>query len=820
MISRLLHSITDTASSRRGKFVMMGAWLLLVVLFMLFAPKITDFYNNTSSQSLPAAAESQVAQHLLLQKFPANQGTPAILVFSDPAGLSIADRFLLHQVSDWLTSEARPRSVSALVSVFTVPQAAGQLISSDGTTAIMIVQMQGDASGPQVQQDVKTIRAYVQKVVAGSTLQGVLTGPAGVLTDLVTIFSSVDLTLLLTTVSLVFVLLILLYRAPLLALLPLLAVSLALQVANTLLAFGAQAGLFTVGQMSANIATVLIFGAGTDYGLFIASRFREELQQTQDKHAAMRQTMRAVGEAITSSAGTVIVALCTLLLASLGLYTSLGPTLIIAIAVMLLAGLTLVPALIVWVGRAAYWPLIPRYQADYAQRAARSVPRGFWGRLGQWVACHRVLAVVSSTLLLGVLALGNIGSQPSLNFLTSFRVSTDSTSGYALLQRHFSPGTLAPTTILLQLHGVQPDAYQHLVQFDQITAGLQHVAGVASVDGPTRPVGSPPSADVATLQANIAALPASVRAALRANQPLPPCQGSACFTINPQNAATIGAYAASLQYVSTDATTVSLTVDLTDDPYSLQAIERLQSVRDALNHAIAAHGLGAGASTSVNVYLAGQTAQLADTLAYNQRDTLLVVPVVLALVFFVLALLLRSLLAPLYLLAAVALNFAAAIGACGFFFQRIEGQDGFNYAIPLYTFIFLVALGADYTIFLMSRVREEAQRRALRAGVPYAVSRTGGVITSAGLILAGTFLVLTSLPLTLLYQLGVCVAVGILLDTFVVRGLLVPGLVLLLGRWNWWPGHFGQVQPVVQTADLPETAPVSAGSERPESTNA
>jgi putative drug exporter of the RND superfamily len=816
MISRLLHRITDIASSRRGKFVVIGVWLLLILLLMIFAPKLATLYNSNSSQSMPAGAKSLVAQQLLLQKFPGNRGTPAILVFSDPAGLSIQDRFLIHEINDWLTSSARPHSVSGVVSVFIVPQATGQLLSSDGTTTIMIAQLQGDASGAQLQQDVKTIRRHLQKTLTGSTLQGVLTGPAGVLTDLVTIFSSVDLTLLLTTVGLVFVLLILLYRAPLLALLPLLAVSLALQVANALLALGAKVGLFSVSQMSANIATVLIFGAGTDYGLFIASRFREELQRTQEKHEAMRLTMRAVGEAITSSAGTVIVALFTLLLASLGLYTSLGPTLIVAILVMLLVGLTLVPALIVWVGRVAYWPFIPRYQLATAPKGTvPQKPRGFWGRLGLWVAGHPVLAVVSSTLLLAVLALGNIGSQPSLNFLTSFRVATDSTTGYAQLEKHFSPGTLAPTTILLQFHGNHSDAYQHLVQIDEVTSDIQRVAGVAIVDGPTRPVGVAPTESVATLQANIAALPAIVRSAILNNQALPVCQGANCTTISSQEAVTIGAYAASAQYISVDNTTVSLTVDLADDPYSLQAIGQLQTMQAILTHSLAVHGL----ENSVNAYTAGQTAQLEDTLAYNQHDTLLVVPVVLALVFLILALLLRSLIAPLYLLGAVALNFLAAIGACGFLFQRIEGQDGFNYAIPLYTFIFLVALGADYTIFLMSRVREEAQRYDLQIGVPYAISRTGGVITSAGLILAGTFLVLTSLPLTLLYQLGVCVAVGILLDTFVVRGLLVPGLVLLLGRWNWWPGHFLHAQSEAQLEVQPEVIPVAPTVERSENTN-
>ncbi|HEX6122292.1 MAG TPA: MMPL family transporter, partial [Ktedonobacterales bacterium] len=258
---------------------------------------------------------------------------------------------------------------------------------------------------------------------------------------------------------------------------------------------------------------------------------------------------------------------------------------------------------------------------------------------------------------------------------------------------------------------------------------------------------------------------------------------------DPLQAQAVGLFAASTQYVSPDDSTIKLTVVLQDDPYALAAINRIAPLRATVARALAANGLGLSDATSASASLAGQTALLADTQRLNQRDMLLIVPAVLLLVGIVLALLLRSLIAPLYLLGAVTFNFLAALGVCGFFFVRVEGQDGYNYAIPLYTFIFLVALGADYTIYLMSRVREEGQRLGLEAGVPLAVGRTGGVITSAGLILAGTFAVLTTLPINILYQLGICVAVGVLLDTFVVRGLLVPGLVLLLGRWNWWPGR-------------------------------
>jgi putative drug exporter of the RND superfamily len=651
------------------------------------------------------------------------------------------------------------------------------------------VPLAGDTSGSAFQHAVTDIRAYLKNVTAHTGLRAYATGPAGVVEDAVLIFSATDLPLLLGTVGLVLVLLILLYRSPILALLPLLAVGWALQVVNALIGFAGQIGLFGVSQQATSIMTVLLFGAGTDYTIFVAVRFREELLRTQDKHEAMRTTMRAVGEAITSSAGTVILALLTLTLTAIGLYNSLGPTLAMAVAVMLMAGLTLVPALLVWLGRAAYWPFVPRYQAEQAARSDVTSLRGFWGKLGAWTARHRVVAVAGSAMLLAVLTLGNIGTQPSFNFLTSFRNPTASSSGYAILREHFPAGTLAPTTLLIKLQGTQPDAYQHLVQLDEVLVAVQKVPGVAKVEGPTRPDGNAPLVDPATLQAAIAALPPGVRNAIRSGKqvPLAPtCQGPQCPPPDPQLMATIGAFAASSTYVSPDNSTLQLSVVLRDDPYSLEAINRIDPLRGALTKAIKDTGLSAVG------YLAGQTSLLADTSGYNQHDLLLIVPLVLVLVGLVLALLLRSLVAPLYLLGAVTLNFLATIGACDFFFQHIAGQEGYSYAIPLYTFIFLVALGADYTIFLMARVREEARRHGLEAGVPYAVSRTGGVITSAGLILAGTFAVLTTLPLNVLYQFGVCVAVGVLMDTFIVRGLLVPGMVLLLGRWNWWPGKLPQ----------------------------
>jgi uncharacterized membrane protein YdfJ with MMPL/SSD domain len=804
MITRLLHGLTDASSSRRGSIVTIIFWLILAVVLVVLAPQLASIYDNNSTQSIPSDADSQVAQRLLLQKFPASHGTPAIIVFADTNGLSSADRASIKEYYDWLSSKASPAAVGPIVSIFNIPQATSQLISADNKTMTLLVTLNGSTTDAAFTTTVKTLRAQLQNTLQHTSLEAHLTGPAGIVVDAGQIFAATDLPLLLATVGLVLILLIILYRSPILALFPLFTVGWALQVVNALIGFAGRAGWFGVSQQATSIMTVLLFGAGTDYTIFIASRFREELLHTPDKYQAMQRTMRAVGEAITSSAGTVILALLTLIFTTIGLYFSLGPTLALAIVVMLLAGLTLAPALLVLPGRAAFWPFIPRYQESAPTPTTTGELHGFWGRLGQWTAKHRVLAVVSSTLLLAILALGNIGTQPTFNFLTAFRQPTDSGSGYTLLQKHFPAGTLAPTTVLLQFRGTDANSYDHFAQLDAITAQLQRVNGVAKVEGPTRPDGKAPTTDAATLQSEIAALPPTLRAALRNGSTAgPTCQGPQCPPPDPRVLAAIAAYGASLSYVSPDNSTVQLSVIFNTDPYSLTAINYIAPLRIALNSALSNNQLGAN---QVIVHIAGQTSLLADTLGYNQRDTWLIVPAVLLLVGIILALLLRSIVAAVYLLAAVTLNFLATIGLCSFFFLHIQGQDGFNYAIPLYTFIFLVALGADYTIFLMSRVREEAQRKGLDAGVPFAVSRTGGVITSAGLILAGTFAVLTTLPLNILYQFGICVAVGILLDTFIVRGLLVPGLVLILGKWNWWPGHLTSTSENASTTGTTEPA--------------
>jgi len=224
-----------------------------------------------------------------------------------------------------------------------------------------------------------------------------------------------------------------------------------------------------------------------------------------------------------------------------------------------------------------------------------------------------------------------------------------------------------------------------------------------------------------------------------------------------------------------------LEATLTSAPDSPAAYATIDRARDAV-HAIPGANAIVGGTTAVNL----------DVHRASAHDRNLIIPIVLVVVFVILALLLRALVAPVMLIATVVLSFAATLGVSALFFDNVFNFGGADTSFPLFVFVFLVALGIDYNIFLMTRVREEAQRVGPRSGALAGLSATGGVITAAGAVLAGTFAVLATLPVTFLTEIGFAVAFGVLLDTLVVRSVLVTALNLDLGRWVWWPSRLAR----------------------------
>lgn len=685
-------------------------WLLIVGVLTQLAPTLESVQDNESANLPPAASDSLRARDLIRQASPTPGALPAIVVVHGDDTPQTEITSAVSRITETLAGPDRPAQVPAegIVSTATVPQAADELVSPDGSTQLIIVPVTGNPSDESFRAAVDDVRRLAADQ-AGQTKVAV-TGPAGIATDTVKVFSSGDMTLLLATVLLVLVLLLLIYRSPLMALVPVLAAGIAMRVAEALGAMLADAGLITVSSQTASIMTVLLFGVGTDYALIITARYREALREESDRPRAMQTALREVGETIVASASTVVLAMMALLVAVSPSLRGFGPYLALGVAVMALVAFTFIPALILIFGRAVFWPSSERKAAERSQGGV------IWQRVASLV--HQAPAKVAAGLLilLVVMSAGLLSYQETFNSLSGFRTDTESARGQALIADQFGPGRLAPATVVVR---TEAD-----LRNDPATKEIQSaLANEANVDR----LAGPPT-------------------------------------------------------FSQDGQTAFFDVVLDKDPYSAAALDAVEPLENAARTAAADAGI-----KDPTVLVGGETATTADIRDALNRDTIYIVLLVLLIVTAVLILLLRSLLAPLYLVATLVLSFLATMGATVFFTVTVLGDEGIGNRVTAYVFIFLVALGVDYNIFIMSRFRREVRGAMPSTALRTALLRTGGVVSSAGLILAATFSVLMTQPIRELFQFGFAMAFGILLDTFLIRPLLVPAIVRLLGDRALWP---------------------------------
>jgi len=540
-----------------------------------------------------------------------------------------------------------------------------------------------------------------------------------------------------------------------------------------------------VSQIASLLLIVLVLGAGTDYALFLMFRVREEMRAGLACHEAIARSVARVGETITFSAGVLIAALLSLAAASFSLYSGLAAPLAIAIGLMLVAGLTLLPALLAICGPAAFWPSSVRPGAGRA---------GWWG-----AACARIVRRPAATLAAGLVVFCGLAVASAGYLAAGFGgpatapAGSDSARGNALLARHFPQTAANPTVIVLRLR--QP---AWAAPAAVAAAGRQLAADpvFTSVSGP--------------LNANGTALtPAQYAALYAAYGPPRAMTDSAAVRVPPAKLAAYQSYRASGSYVSADGRTVSFATSLAaGSPASTAAAEAVPAVRAAAARAARAAGAPASGVT-------GQAAFTYDVAQLSDGDLWTVIPIAIAVIAVLLALVLRSLIAPLYLIASVVLSYFAALGLTVLLFVNVAGQPGLTFILPFLLFVFLLALGEDYNILVMTRIREEAHRLPLREAVGRALRVTGTTVTSAGLVLAGTFGVLAIVGsgsagaqnVRTIVNVGVGLALGVLMDTFLVRTLLVPSAVVLIGRWNWWPSALYRAQPAAVPAAPPDGGP-------------
>ena len=689
-----MNSFARLVSGRRSKFAVLALWLAALAAMGPLIGQFESKQKNEPSSFLPEGAES-VRALALSDQFPSAEGVAAIAVFSRPEGLTGADRAAIADIQAELAASP-PEGVVAV----SPPQ-----YSEDGETALVVTQIVANGDEKVLIDAVESIR---DTVAAGAPdgLEAKVTGPAGYSADASKAFEGINSTLLIATTTLVFFLLVIIYRSPIFWVFPLLAVFFAEGLVRGIGSLLVEAGVVVNGQ-TGGILLVLVFGAGTDYALLLTARYREELHRHEDKHEAMRIAVRQAGPGILASAGTVVAALLCLSFASVNSTAGLGPVGAMGVAVAATAMLTVLPALLLIGGRRAFWPFVPRLDhSDGAGKNEIAWRRGFWGRLGAWIQRrHRAVWIVT-TLALLALTLGTLTLDSNLTTANAFRGEVEAVEGQRLIERSFPAGASAPTTVIV----TDP------AKLDAVLAAAERAPEVVSVG--RAQTGSP----------------------------------GAVFTVT-----------------------------LTEDPFSEEGFALIEPFREQLRRA------GGDA-----VLVGGATAEEHDLRAAVRRDTLLLVPLVLLVVLAILVLLLRAILGPLMLMATVVLSFFAALGLSLLVFELFADFPGEDPSYPLFAFIFLVALGIDYNIFLMARVREEALTKPTTEAMLKGLAVTGGVITSAGIVLAGTFSVLAVLPLVALTQIGITVALGVLLDTFVVRSILVPALTFSLDEKTWWPSALGR----------------------------
>jgi RND superfamily putative drug exporter len=741
--------------SVRFRFVIVLAWIAVTVLSVRYLPALADVAKDTTSGFLPSDAPSMQAA-ALAAPFQNGALATATLVVARDGGLTTADNAAMDAL------EAKVKTLDRVTAVIDLG------VSADGAARQALIQADVVAysAGPETKGLVEAIRGTFPTVGAPAGLSIHLTGQFPTQVDLIAASgASQNQT---QELSLLFILLLLLlaFRAVLAPVMTLIPAGIVLALSGPVIAESTKIGV-QVSSITQLLLVVLILGAGTDYGVFLVFRVREELRRGLTPHDAVIRSVSRVGESITFSALTVIAALVSLVLAEFAFYQSLGPALAIGIALMLLAGLTLLPALLAIFGRAVFWPTgtQPRGHEHH----------GLWDRIG--VVATRRPAV---TLIGGVILFGALGTTLLSTGVSGFgdaRTSakgTDSAAGADLIAAHFPSSNTDRSAVLLVFPTSVWDDPSVLAGAQSGIAGLSDFSGVV---GPLNPNGIPLTTDQLT----------QLHSTLGPAQLLPPLPAGS--SVPPQ---VYEAYRATGRLISPDGHTIQFSVLYANGDISKPAtLEGVPAMRDHVTQV--ARSVGAVAS---GVY--GQVAFAADVSRISGTDLERIIPIVAVLIAFLLAMVLRSLVAPLYLVASIVLSYLAALGFVAIVFVHLGGQDGINFILPFLMFVFLMALGSDYNILIMSRIREEAHELPLRDAVARAIGRTGSTITTAGVILAGTFAVLAVAGSDAgggqIQQIGYGVAAGILMDTFILRSLLVPSLVVLLGRLNWWPSHLARVE--------------------------
>ncbi|GAB2813330.1 MMPL family transporter [Actinocorallia aurea] len=677
-----------------------AAWLVTAALIIAFAPKLDT--EADQANFLPSSYESVQAMKIAADAFPQQEAASALIVIkrSDAAALTEADVAKVTEIAGKLP---KPESVTGIV---TGPQA----VSPNKLIQVVSVSMTGTDLKAQESwiKAVREVREALPGQLQGTGLEAKVGGDVAMFADNEDSFTKSTEIVSIATFVLIVGLILLIFRAPLAAFLPLVVIGFTSAVATSLVAIAAKIFDFAADQSLSLVIVIVLFGIGADYYLFLMFRYRERLRAGDDPKTAMITAVERVGEVIASAAAAVAVAFLVLLLAKFEAFTAWGPALAITVLTMAVTGVTLIPALVSLMRTAVFWP----------SKSWKTQPEGNTARkLGKLVGGRPVLSAVASGAVLIALAAGALSFKADYDFQAGFPQDTESAKAVEDMQTGFPPGLTTPVQVFLKSESGAALTAQQLAEFGEKAKSLPGVGQV---------------------------------------QPAIPGQSTQAIA--------------------------RVDLLLKENPLANEAITL---VKDELRPAV--HKIE---PSGVKAYVGGQTALFADINAVNNRDLSVILPVAALLIALILALQLRSLIAPLYLVPAVLLGFAATIGASVYLFQFAMGKPGLTFQLPIILYLFVLAIGTDYNILMTARLREEAREgHEPKKAAALAVEHGGPTVMAAGLILAGTFAALILAPVAMMQQMGFGVAIGITLAAFVMSVFLVPGITALLGHFAWWPGH-------------------------------
>ncbi|RUL52030.1 MMPL family transporter [Lysinibacillus antri] len=719
----------NLVGNKRSRWVTLILWILIVGVLSMTLPQINSV-ENFSGSDLPEDVMSERAASIIEEQFPSDAGLPLLIVWYKEAGLELEDLQGIQTLYKELGEN--PLDGQSMIPPFGELPTEALLgsVSENGSSIVTPVFFDETTDTEVIKENLAKISEMTEEAIGENpystnleedVLHARFSGPAGISVDATDLFMQADVKLLIATVILILILLIVIYRSPILAITPLIVVGIAYGAISPLLGWFADNGWIDKDAQAVSIMTVLLFGAGTDYCLFLITRYREKLLEEENKFIALSQAMKESGGAILMSALTVFIGLATLGLANFGAFERFAVPFSFAIFIMGIAALTILPAILAIMGRVAFFPFVPRTE-DMERKRAQEKNKPYkepkpkhpiMTKIGEFVTEKPWLVIIVTMVVLGGLALTSTQIKYNYDLLSSFPEDMPSREGFTIIAENFSPGELAPVQIIVDTKGEEVNL-------------TKQIDSLFYIDVVSEPIVSEKDPNIQLYEA-----------------------------------------------------------DLNVNPYANEAMDVIPTLKADIETMLSGAGVDA---VDESYWIGGETSSQVDKKMVQERDESVIQPVMVVIIAILLLVYLRSVPATIYLVGTVLISFFAALGLGWLVLTTFFGAESIASALPLYSFVFLIALGEDYNIFMISEVWNNRKTQGLKEAVKNGVAQTGSVITSAGLILAGTFAVLATLPIQLLVQFGVITAIGVLIDTFIVRPLLVPAITVVLGRYAFWPG--------------------------------